>query len=108
VLFDSAIPVGLVVHELLTNSIHHAFPEGRAGKVQITLAQHASSTIELEISDNGVGFDGAFDINRLSSLGLPMVFAIVKNQLKGTISVNTKGGTSFVIHFMDDLYEERV
>jgi len=108
VLFDTAIPIGLVVHELINNTLKYAFPGDREGEVRISLTRDDSEGIELKVSDNGIGFFADFNVKELNTLGLPLVFSMVEDQLKGSISVTTKGGMSYIIRFKDDLYEERV
>lgn len=108
VLFDTAVPVGLVVHELITNVINHAFPGDRTGELRITLSEKEGGAIELVVSDNGRGYDGTFDVCTLNSVGLPVVFSLVREQLRGEISVVSDGGMRFTVRFRDDLYRERV
>ena len=55
---DTAVPLGLIVNELLTNTTKYAFPDGRSGKVQISLAQGANGDLQMHVSDNGVGKSG--------------------------------------------------
>jgi PAS domain S-box-containing protein len=106
--FDIAVPVGLVVQELLTNALKHAFPNDRTGELRIRLSRAEANVIELQIADNGIGYPGGFDTKSLSGFGLQLVFLLIENQMHGTISTEHRDGTSYLIRFRDDLYKERV
>ncbi|MDY6807134.1 MAG: GAF domain-containing protein, partial [Cyanobacteriota bacterium] len=70
---ETANPCALIVNELLSNTLKHAFPEGRNGKVFLVLHQDANSTITLIVRDNGIGFPKDFDFHNLESLGMELV-----------------------------------
>ncbi|MCP4599331.1 MAG: PAS domain S-box protein, partial [Proteobacteria bacterium] len=108
VLIDSAIPCGLVLNELLSNAFTHAFPGERSGEVQVRLRQQADGPIMLQISDDGIGVPEDFDFEKSDSLGLQMVFGIIKSQLQGDVVVETERGIAWQIQFRDDLYSPRV
>lgn len=95
---DAAIPCGLIISELVTNSLKHAFPEGRKGEVNIVLNQRGS-VIELQVSDNGVGIQEDIDIRTSESLGLDLVTTLAEVQLNGTIALDRREGTTFRITF---------
>jgi PAS domain S-box-containing protein len=95
---DIAVPCGLVINELLTNAIKHAFPDGRRGSVGISLHKN-SDTVELEIFDDGAGIEPGMDIREGGTLGLKLVTSIVENQLGGSIAVDLKNGTRFSLRF---------
>jgi PAS domain S-box-containing protein len=94
---NTAIPLGLIVNELLTNSLKHAFPEGRKGEIRISLKKDDSQTV-LTVADNGIGFPEDLDLTRAQSLGLQLVTALVY-QLRGTVEIKREKGTEFVITF---------
>ncbi len=98
---DSAIPCGLVVNELVTNSLKHAFPDGRRGEVLISLHPTDGNMIELIVSDNGVSIPEDIDIRKTESLGLHLVTILVENQLHGEINLNRSKGTEFLVKFKD-------
>lgn len=98
---DSAIPCGLVVNELVTNSLKHAFPDGRKGNILISLHPIAGNMIELIVSDNGVSIPEDIDIRKTESLGLHLVTILVENQLHGEINLNRSKGTEFLVKFKD-------
>ena len=107
-LLDTAIPCGLIVHELLSNAIRHAFVDGRNGEIAIKLFRNAGGKLELHIGDNGVGVPQGFNFRQQQSLGLQMAFAIAEHQMQGTVRVTGDNGVRYVIEFPDTLYQERV
>lgn len=94
-----AIPVGLIINEAVTNSFKYAFPNQRRGEIKIEL-ETVSDEIYLAITDNGVGFkhDAGKELN---SLGLELIKGLAQD-LRGTISVETKNGTSIHLQFKID------
>ena len=108
VLIDMAIPLGLVVNELLTNAIKHAFPHGRQGEIQVNLNVIPGNSLVLKISDNGAGLPEDFDFKKDGHLGLQTVFDLVENQLDGKIKVINRKGLSYRMSFAEELYEPRV
>lgn len=97
---DRALPIGLIVVELLTNAFKHAFPEGRAGTVRLQLATRNDSA-ELAISDDGVGMPP----DAGTSMGLTLVNALV-NQIEGRLEARRDGGTTFVLTFPAGPYND--
>jgi two-component sensor histidine kinase len=108
VLIDTAIPCGLILSELISNTLKHAFPGDRAGRLSIQLDQAEDEAITLRVADNGVGVAEDFDIRKQDTLGLQTVLGIVEHQLRGEISVETESGLAWRIRFRDDLYRPRV
>ena len=108
VLIDTAIPLGLVVNELLTNAIKHAFPDGRRGEIQVNLDVVPGNSLVLKISDNGAGLPENYDLKKDGHLGLQTVFDLVVNQLDGKIKVVNRNGLSYRMSFAKELYEPRV
>ena len=108
ILFDSAIPLGLIISELISNIFKHAFPKNQEGEIFIRLYIEDDKTINLEIIDNGVGFPDNFDPRKDGSMGLVSVFSIAENQLKGEISVKSENGLKWHIRIKDDKKKERV
>lgn len=84
---ESAIPCGLIVHELLSNSLKHAFPDERRGEIRIGL-ECVDGDVALAVADDGVGVAADFDPERSPSLGLQLVSDLVHRQLKGRLAVN--------------------
>jgi two-component sensor histidine kinase len=108
VLIDIAVPLGLIVNELISNSFKHAFPNGMEGEISMFLHRHQNGTIELKISDNGIGIPKGMDILNNETLGVQLLNSIVESQLGGTINLETQNGVTCTIRFNDLLYEERV
>jgi PAS domain S-box-containing protein len=93
-----AIPVGLIVHELVTNALKHAFRGRDGGTLRIALAQRAGAGLRLEVVDDGAGLPAGFDAGRARGLGFRMVQNLVR-QLDGALQVHTGRGTRFVVDF---------
>ena len=99
---DNAIPCGLIINELVSNCLKHAFPRGKKGKIRVELRSdkdlHAGDKFILTVSDDGIGFPKDLDFRNADTLGLQLVTTLVK-QLKGTIELDRDGGTEFKITF---------
>jgi two-component sensor histidine kinase len=93
----NAIPCGLIVNELLTNSLKHAFHDGRSGRIRISLrCQHLEGF--LEVADNGIGVPDGFSIEDSTTLGLKLVSVLAK-QLRGDVYIDREEGVRFKIAF---------
>jgi PAS domain S-box-containing protein len=103
---DTAIPIGLIINELVTNAMKHAFPRGepRPGsegcEILITMQQD-EDTYTLTVEDNGVGLPPDFDWRSCSSLGLRLVRMLGEHQLGGQSRFDQAEGTRFVLRFKD-------
>lgn len=95
---EQAVPCGLIVNELLSNTLKHAFPNGQTGRVQIAFYANGNGLLNLEVTDNGIGFPVNLDFQATESLGLQLVNTLV-DQLEGTITLNCQSGTKFSITF---------
>ncbi len=93
---DQALPCGLIVNELVTNCLKHAFPDQRSGEVRIALRLVPGGWVRLQVSDTGVGMPDAFDSTRATSLGLQLVSDLA-GQLGGTLT--TGPGAEFSVDF---------
>jgi len=92
---------GLIVNELVSNSLKHAFPdnwEGQ-GKISISLTSLKKKSVELVVKDNGVGIRDHFDIHETTTLGMKLVMILVEDQLHGSVQVENKDGARFGIQF---------
>jgi PAS domain S-box-containing protein len=97
---NTALPCGLILNELISNALKHAFPAGRKGVLMIRLRRGKDGAVELRIADNGVGFPKRLDFRRTESLGLQIVNLLV-GQLEGTIKLAGKNGTAFTVAFRE-------
>jgi two-component sensor histidine kinase len=93
---DVAIPIGLIVNELLTNSLKYAFPDQKKGKIKIGLVQ-CENSLQLEVIDDGVGHDASMG-NQGTGFGSQLI-ALLTKQLDGKMVLNTNPGTSVSIQF---------
>jgi len=89
---DKAIPCGLILNELITNALKHAFPDGRSGTVRVELVPFGADGLRLVVRDDGVGLPGGLDVHRPSSLGLQLVQMLAK-QLHAALEVEAAEGT---------------
>lgn len=105
---DTAIPCGLIINELVSNSLKHAFPGDREGQIDIVFRPGEGDQIELTVKDNGVGIPHGLDPTRCKTMGLQLVTTLAENQLHGTIDIKREGrGTEFTITFPSPKYKER-
>jgi two-component system, sensor histidine kinase PdtaS len=93
---DRAIPIGLIVNELMTNSLKYAFPEGKKGKITISLSE-TNSHLNLRIADNGIGMDKNGKITG-TGFGTQLV-KLLTQQLDGKMTLTTQTGTEVVFEF---------
>jgi two-component sensor histidine kinase len=95
---DQAIPCGLILNELISNALKHAFPPGQNGEVWVVLKAEHPEMLNLTIGDNGIGFPGHIDFYNSGTLGLQLVNTLIK-QLGGTIELGSRFSTEFRIRF---------
>ena len=93
-----ALALGLIVNELVTNSLKHAFPEDQEGEVVVTLESTGEAEFQLTVRDNGVGMPQHIDLQHLESLGLELVTDLAR-QLNGTVEFARGEGTEFRVRF---------
>ena len=94
---DQALPCGLILNELLTNAFKYAFRKKKSGKITLRITQKKNE-YSINLSDNGCGIPAKIDINNSPSLGLQLVHTLTE-QLKGTLHLSRKNGTSFTVKF---------
>ena len=104
---DTAIPCGLIVHELVANALKHAFPGRNPGEIHLDLRAGDYGRYTLRVRDNGVGFPEEVDFRHVESLGLRLVNMLTQ-QLGGVIELQRGGGTTFTITFTELQYQKRV
>ena len=95
---DVAIPCGLIVNELVTNALKHAFPGGRTGTVRVSLRGSSNGALDLTVEDDGVGMPPAIDPRNTVSLGLDLVVTFAE-QLNAEMTVVRERGTCFRFRF---------
>jgi hypothetical protein len=99
---NTAIPLGLIVNELVSNSMKHAFPNNKQGKIYIKFNLD-NGDYSMIISDNGVGFPMDYNIQDGDSLGLKIVNSLTE-QIEGEIKIEISNGTKFIIKFKEETY----
>jgi two-component sensor histidine kinase len=104
---DAAIPCGLVINEIVTNSLKYAFPGDRRGRIAISMRE-TGNWVELRISDDGVGFPEGYDPEAIRKMGLGTVFTIVRHQMRGEIEFSTGRGVEYSIRFPREQYKARI
>lgn len=96
-----AIPCGLLINELITNSLKHAFPRNMSGEISVRLKRGLNARILLEIDDNGVGIPESLDIDKVETLGLRLV-TLLSQQMDGTLTIRRSDPTRFAVEFPAD------
>ncbi|MEE8320044.1 MAG: PAS domain S-box protein, partial [bacterium] len=99
-IIDTAIPCGLIINELLSNALKHAFPGNKKGKIRVELHSTGNKGYRLKVSDNGTGFPRGVNFRQTKSLGLQLVTVLI-DQLGGTIKMVKRMGTTFHITFKE-------
>jgi two-component sensor histidine kinase len=105
---DTAIPCGLVINELISNSLKYAFKKGQKGEIFVRLREIADRKYELIVGDTGIGMDMAVDFRMTESLGLQLVSSIAESQLHGEVTLDRTKGTVFRINFDELKYANRI
>ena len=103
---DTAIPCGLIINELVTNSLKHGFPGDKEGLITIQLRKTNEKFI-LRVIDDGVGFPETIDYQNTETLGLQLINSLVM-PLDGTMDLITDNGTEFKIIFPEMMYPNRI
>jgi PAS domain S-box-containing protein len=88
---ETAVPLGLLLNELISNSLKHGFPDGQPGVITVRLARMGEDKVVLEVADNGVGFPAGLDVHASRSLGLKLV-AMLSDQLRGEFVMESRNG----------------
>jgi two-component sensor histidine kinase len=95
---DTAIPCGLIVNELVSNGLKHAFPAEASGTIDVTCSQDERGRCTLAVCDDGVGLPDSLNLDRIQSLGLKLVTSLVR-QIEGELTTSSQGGARFEISF---------
>jgi PAS domain S-box-containing protein len=96
---NKAIPCGLILNELISNSLKHAFSGDKDGEIQIIIRETKNTEIEIVVRDNGLGLPDEVDIHQPESVGLHLVKGLVKNQLDGQMEIRRDSGAEIRIKF---------
>jgi len=94
----TAIPCGLIINELVSNALKHAFPHQRDGTITVSMTPSNTDSLILTVSDTGIGFPEGIDFRNTTTLGMQLVTSLVE-QLEGTITLDRSEGTRFRIEF---------
>ncbi len=105
---DTAIPCGLIINELISNSIKHAFPDNREGEISISILPEEGSKYKLVVKDNGIGAPDRADLKKSDTLGIQLV-TLLTRQLNGTMEIisDKDKGIEFDITFEEAVYKAR-
>jgi two-component sensor histidine kinase len=95
---DTAMPCGLLINEIVSNSLKYAFPNGQAGEITIRLKISGENKINISVQDNGKGIPEEFDLETPTTLGLQLIGALT-SQLNGEVEMHRNDGTVFNITF---------
>ncbi|HNQ13760.1 MAG TPA: two-component regulator propeller domain-containing protein, partial [Bacteroidia bacterium] len=95
---DTAVPTGLIINEMVTNSMKHAFPHETKGEIYLSLKSTGPESYELILSDSGIGLPYTGDLENAESLGLQLIYVLTQ-QVDGNISVDLSKGTKYIINF---------
>ena len=98
---DSAISCGLIITELITNSLKYAFPKNRKGEIRVEFGYLGDGQLEMRMSDDGVGMPAYFDFRDSDTLGIKIANALAEHQLGGTVTLDSTNGTKFLIRFKE-------
>jgi PAS domain S-box-containing protein len=102
---ETAIPLGLLINEIVANSVNHAFPHHQKGEIIVDLKREGDAFI-LKISDDGIGIPEYVDFEKAETLGFQLVNNLV-NQLDGEIEMQTNNGVTFIVKFKELEYKKR-
>ncbi|MCP4283226.1 MAG: hypothetical protein GY792_02060 [Gammaproteobacteria bacterium] len=95
---DQAIPLGLIINELVTNAMKHAFPEGRPGTITVSMESKEEVDIDLMVADDGIGIPEELDWRNTDTMGLMIAVNLVQ-QIRGSIELDRSRGTCWDITF---------
>jgi two-component sensor histidine kinase len=96
---NKAVPCGLILNELISNALKHAFPGDEPGEIKIIIGETKNKDIEIVVRDNGMGLPDDIDIHEPRTVGLHLTKGLVKKQLDGQIEVRRDNGTEFRMRF---------
>ena len=95
-----AVPLGLIINEAITNALKYAFPQGRAGRIRLSLQRQLAATYQLTIEDDGVGLPPNYAPENTRSLGMTLMHGFSR-QLGGKLSLNNDCGLKIMLVFSE-------
>ena len=104
---ETAIPCGLIINELVSNSLKYAFAQSLVGEINIEFHKNNPQEFQLIIQDNGSGFPAGFDVENAETLGLRLV-RMLAYQLEASIDIDSQCGTCYNIIFKELNYRQRI
>ena len=108
VLLDTAIPLGFILNELVTNACKHAFSDEQKKMIHIKLHQNDIKQMVLSVEDNGIGLPENFNIQSDDNIGLILISSLVDSQLRGTIEHKSENGLKWKVTIDKEVYSKRV
>ena len=105
---DTAVPCGLLINELVSNSLKYAFPEEKNGEIRIALRSINEDEFELIVSDDGLGIPQDLDIKKTESFGMELISILAEDQLDGQIELDRTAGTRYQIRLKRQKYRPRI
>jgi len=98
---DTIVPLGLAINEIVTNSLKHAFGDGRKGRIYIRLRKNSEGMVEVVVGDDGPGLPSGLDPGKARSLGMQIAANLVTGQLRGDMQVRSDSGVEYRIRFAE-------
>ena len=99
---ERAIICGLILNELISNALKHAFPDDRSGTIDVSFKRLDDGILELLVQDDGVGISGEIDFEHADTMGMLITYNMVNRQLHGTLTVDRENGTGIRITFPEE------
>ncbi|NTU42027.1 MAG: GAF domain-containing protein [Nitrospirales bacterium] len=105
---DALTPCGLIINEIISNSLKYAFPEGSGGEIKIECRQSGDGEIRIRYCDTGGGLPEGFDLRQSNPLGIKLIKRLTEGQLGGKVEIKAGRGTEFLITFREPHYVRRI
>jgi two-component sensor histidine kinase len=104
---DAAIPCGLVLNELISNAVRHAFPSASSGRILVRMSGLRDGRVELVVADDGAGVPPGFDFRRDKGLGIETALLLAESQLRGEVEFASGRGVECRVRFRPDAAASR-
>jgi two-component sensor histidine kinase len=101
---NKAVPCGLIINEIVSNSLKHAFPPSfrKSPRINVSMRLSEAKEVHLTVKDNGIGLPEGFTMKKNDSLGMELIRIITEDQLQGKVRISGRAGTTFHINFSAD------